>query len=65
MIMEFTVKADPAQPVQVVVNNVNINIITPAEEEIFIVRADAFREEAKKDEAKTDAEPNAGTNTED
>lgn len=63
--MEFTIKADAAQPVQVVVNNVNINIITPAEEEIFIVRADAFREETKKDKEKTEAEPNTGTGAED
>ena len=65
MIMEFTVKADAAQPVQVVVNNVNINIITPTEEEIFIVRADAFKGETKKEEEKTDAEPNKETGTED
>ena len=65
MIMEFTVKADAAQPVQVVVNNVNINIITPTEEEIFIIRADAFKGETKKEEEKTDAEPNKETGTED
>jgi len=73
MILEFTVKADAAQPVLVVVNNVNVNLISPTETEVLIVRADALREKEENEEkneeetteGKTNAEPQKETAEED
>lgn len=65
MMMKFTVKADAAQPVLIVVNNVNVNFINPTEAEVLIVRADALREEAETPEEKSDAKPATETREED
>ncbi|PSL20877.1 hypothetical protein [Chitinophaga ginsengisoli] len=60
MILEFTVKADAAQPVLVVVNNVNVNLISPTETEVLIVRTDSLPEKEEEEEEEETTEGKMG-----